>query len=55
MPEHNGSPPPVAVTEFTLGLAAAAVTVTGTVMTILPTAAPAAIEQPFKELLPEMT
>ena len=43
-----GSPPPVAVTVLTLGETAVEPTETGTVMTILPIAAPGAIEQPAR-------
>jgi hypothetical protein len=48
---HAGSPPPVAVAVFTLGLAAVPSMATGTVTTMLPMAAPAAMVQPAK-LLP---
>jgi hypothetical protein len=48
-----GSPPPVTVAVLALGLAAEAATVTGTVTTMLPVAAPAAIEQPAKLVAPE--
>ena len=47
-----GSPPPLAVALLVLGLAVAAATLTGTVITILPVAAPAAIEQPLKLVAP---
>ena len=52
VPVHAGSPPPVAVALLVLGLAAVAATLTGTVITILPFAAPAAIEQPVKLVAP---
>ena len=48
-----GSPPPVTVAVLALGLAAEAATVTGTVTTMLPVAAPAAIEQPVRLVAPE--
>ena len=51
-PVHRGSPPPVAVALLVLGLAVAAPTVTGTVITMLPVAAPAAIEQPVVLVAP---
>jgi hypothetical protein len=47
-----GSPPPVTVAVLALGLAAEAATVTGTVMMMLPVAAPAAIEQLAKLVAP---
>ena len=47
-----GSPPPVAVAVLLLGLTAAAATLTGTVITMLPLAAPAAIEQPARLVAP---
>ena len=47
-----GSPPPVTVAVLLLGLAALAATLTGTVMTMLPVAAPDAIEHPAKLLAP---
>lgn len=50
---HDGSPPPVTVAVLLLGLAAEAATVTGTVTTMLPVAAPAAIEQPAKLVAPD--
>jgi hypothetical protein len=47
VPVHNGSPPPVTVAVLTLGLTAVEATLTGTVITIGPTA-PGAIVQPAK-------
>lgn len=52
MPVHSGSPPPVAVTVFKLGVAAVAPTLTGTVMTMSPRPAGLAIVQPAK-VVPE--
>ena len=52
MPVHAGSPPPLTVAVLLLGLTAVAATVTGTVMTMLPIAEPAAIEQPVKLVAP---
>lgn len=53
VPVHSGSPPPVTVALLTLGLAAVNATLTGTVITILPVAAPAAIEQPARLVAPD--
>ena len=47
-----GSPPPVAVAVLVLGLAVAAATLTGTLMTMLPVATPAAMEQPARLVAP---
>jgi hypothetical protein len=52
VPVHSGSPPPEAVTVFTPGLVAGAVILIGTVITMLPIAAPVAMEQPANELPP---
>ena len=45
VPVHRGSPPPVTVAVLAVGLAALDATATGTVITMLPLAAFAAIEQ----------
>ena len=52
VPVHSGSPPPVAVAVLVLGLTVEAATVTGTVITMLPVTAPAAIEQPARLVAP---
>ncbi len=54
-PVQAGSPPPVAVAVLTLGLTAVASIVMGTVTTMLPIAAPAAMLQPARVLVPAMT
>jgi hypothetical protein len=51
VPVHVGSPPPLAVAVFVLGLAVEAATFTGTVITTGPLV-PAAIEQPLKLVAP---
>jgi hypothetical protein len=51
-PVHSGSPPPLAVTLLTAEGTAAAATSTGTVMTMLPIAAPVAMVQPAKVFAP---
>jgi hypothetical protein len=50
-PVHRGSPPPATVTALTADGVAEAATSTGTVMTMLPMAAPVAMVQPAR-LLP---
>ena len=52
LPVQFGSPPPVTLAVFTVGFAAFAATATGTVMMMLPVAAPAAIVQPVSVLAP---
>jgi hypothetical protein len=52
VPVHSGSPPPVSVAVLFNGPSAAALMATGTVMTMLPMTAPAAIVQPARVLAP---
>lgn len=52
VPVQSGSPPPVTVAVLSKGPTAVAPIATGTVMTMLPMAAPAAIVQPARVLAP---
>lgn len=52
VPVHNGSPPPAMVAVLVTEAAVDAATFTGTVMMMLPIAAPVAIVQPAKVLAP---
>jgi hypothetical protein len=52
VPVQVGKSKPVAVTVFTLGLTAVASTVTGTLIVIVPTLAPAGIVHPVKVVPP---